>query len=128
MTAEAVIPVLVQPSNFTADFTIKVVGLRVAAVNGVENIVKQVEWLLTGEEAGQKFELPQTTTLNDPSSESVVPLSALTEAAVVAWIEDNEDCLPSMKLHIQYVLDKAIAKASLSDTPMPWAPAPAANP
>ena len=125
---EAVIPALVQPSNFTADFTIKVVGLRTATVNGIENIVKQVEFILNGEEAGQKFELPQTTTLKDPVDENIILLADLTEAAVVAWVEIVEARLPSMKAHIQYVLDVAVAKANLSVSPMPWAPAPAANP
>lgn len=127
MSDEVAIPVLVEEIFFTAEFKIKVVGLRIATVNGMGNIVKQVEWVLSGEEAGQKFELPQTTTLGDPSSGDVVPLSDLTEAAVVAWIEENDDSLPSMKAHIQYVLDKAIAKANLSAIPMPWAPAPAAD-
>jgi hypothetical protein len=57
-----------QPSNFTATFSMKVNGIRTATVNGLADTVKQVEWTLIGEEAGQKFELPQTTNLGDPDS------------------------------------------------------------
>lgn len=112
-----------QPDNFTAAFTIKINGLRTATVNGLENTVKQVAWTLVGEEADQKFELPQTTDLPDPTSEGFVPLASLTEAAVAAWIETTETRLPGIKAHIQFVLDKEVAKAALADTPMPWAPA-----
>lgn len=113
-----------QPDNFTATFTIKVNGIRTATVNGLENTVKQVDWTLVGEESGQKFELPQTTSLADPAAEGFVPLANLTEAAVAAWIEATETRMPGIKAHIQLVLDKEVAKAALADTPMPWAPVP----
>jgi len=103
-------------------FTIKINGIRTATVNGLENTVKQVEWTLTGEEAGQKFELPQTTNLGDPDSSNFVPLTSLTEAAVMAWVEATDERIPNIKAHIQYVLEKEIARASLVSTPMPWAP------
>lgn len=120
MTVENVVPVLSQSASFTAQFTIKVNGLRTSTVNGVQNIVKQVEWTLIGEELGQKFELPQTTPLADPSAEVIVPLASLTKEDVIAWIEQTDDCLPGMKAHIQYVLKKEIAKASLEVATIPW--------
>jgi hypothetical protein len=111
-----------QPSNFTAAFTIKVNAIRTATVNGLADTVKQVEWTLIGEEAGQKFELPQSTNLGDPDSANFVPLTSLTETAVIAWIEATETRMSNIKAHIQYVLEKEIARASLTSTPMPWAP------
>jgi hypothetical protein len=111
-----------QPSNFTATFTIKVNAIRTATVNSLENTVKQVDWTLVGEESGQKFELPQTTELADPASEGFVPLANLTEAAVIAWIEATDTRIPGIKAHIQFVLDKEVAKSALASTAMPWAP------
>jgi hypothetical protein len=111
-----------QPDNFTASFTIKVNAIRTATVNGLENTVKHVDWTLVGEESGQKFELPQTTALADPASEGFVPLANLTEAAVIAWIEATDTRIPGIKAHIQFVLDREVAKAALASTPMPWAP------
>ena len=122
MTETVTTPAAEQPSNFTATFTIKINGLRTATVNGLENTVKQVDWTLVGEESGQKFELPQTTSLGDPAAEGFVPLANLTETAVAAWIEATETRLPGIKAHIQFVLDKEVAKASLTSAAMPWAP------
>lgn len=106
----------------TADFTIKITGLRTATVGGIADAVKQVEWTMQGTEAGQTFELPQSTTVPDPQSEGFVPLQSLTETQVIAWIETHETRIPSIKAHIQFVLDREVAKAALTTTPMPWAP------
>lgn len=114
--------VQVQAPTYTADFTIKVTGLRTATVNGIENAVKQVEWTMKGTEAGQTFELPQTTTVPDPELPGFVPLANLTEAQVIAWIESHETQIPAIKSHIQFVLDREVAKAELSSATMPWAP------
>jgi len=122
MTTPILDPSQVVEPTFTATFTIKINGLRTATVNGLENTVKQVEWTLIGEESGQKFELPQTTNLGDPTSEGFVPLANLTEIAVAAWVEATDTRLPGIKAHIQYVLDKEVAKASLTSAAMPWAP------
>jgi len=111
-----------QPDNFTATFTVKINGIRTATVNGLENTVKLVDWTLVGEEAGQKFELPQTLELADPASENFIPLANLTEAEVIAWVEATETRIPGIKAHIQFVLDKEVAKAALASTAMPWAP------
>lgn len=122
MTETVTTPAAEQPSNFTATFTIKINGLRTATVNGLENTVKQVDWTLVGEESGQKFELPQTTNLGDPAAEGFVPLANLTETAVAAWVEATDTRLPGIKAHIQFVLDKEVAKSALTNATMPWAP------
>lgn len=124
MTEEVTTPVEPQAPVYTATFTIKINSIRTATVNGLENTVKQVAWTLVGEEAGQKFELPQTTNLPDPASENFIQLTSLTEANVIAWVEATETNMDGIKAHIQFVLSKEVAKAALADTPMPWAPAP----
>lgn len=106
----------------SATFTIKVTGLRTQTVNGLENVVKQVEWTMVGTEADQTFELPQTTTVPDPQSEGFVPLENLTEAQVAAWIEEHDTRIPAIKAHIQLVLDRAVASAQLSPAQLPWSP------
>ena len=113
-----------QPSDFTATFAIKVTGLRTATINGIADAVKQVEWTMQGTEAGQTFELPQSTTVPDPQQEGFVPLQNLTESQVVSWIEAHETRLPGIRAHIQLVLDREVSKAALATAQMPWAPAP----
>jgi hypothetical protein len=124
MTEPTTIPAAAQPSNFTAEFTIKITGLRTQTVAGVPGVVKQVAWTITGTEAGQVFELTQTTTVPDPDTANFIPLEQLTEPEVVAWIESHEIRMPGIKSHIQLVLDRQVAQAALESTPMPWAPAP----
>ena len=111
-----------QVNKFTADFTFKVTGLSTITLGDKLNVIKQVDWTLIGNEAGQTFELPQTTQLPEPSGDSFTPLEKLTEVEVIQWIESNEPSLSSIKTHIQYVLDKEVAKASLAKVSMPWAP------
>lgn len=120
MTDE-VIAAAPQPSGFSANFTIKIDGLRTATIGDKVGVVKQVDWTITGEEADQFFSLPQTTQLPDPDSLPFIPFNKLTEIEVITWIEEEETRLPGIKAHIQYVLDREIAKASLEPTTMPWA-------
>ena len=108
--------------QFTAEFTIKVTGLRTSTINGIENAVKQVEWTMQGTEAGQTFELPQTTEVPDPQADGFVPLTSLTEAQVITWIETHEPRMAGIKAHIQLVLDREVVKAQLAPATMPWAP------
>lgn len=108
----------------SANFEIKINAIRTGAIGSLTNVVKRVEFVVKGTEEGQSFELPQTVDLADPQSEAFVPLVQVTEANVVAWVESNFTNMDGVKAHIQYVLDKEVAKAALADTPMPWAPAP----
>jgi hypothetical protein len=121
MTEPTTIPAAEQPQNFTADFAIRITGLRTQTVAGVPGVVKQVAWTITGTEANQTFELTQTTTVPDPDTTEFVPLAELTEPQVVAWIEAHDIRLPSIKHHIQLVLDRQVEQAALQSTPMPWA-------
>jgi hypothetical protein len=106
----------------SAVFTIKINAIRTATVGSHSNVVKQVDWTMTGEQSGQRFELPQTTTLADPDGQPFIELANLTEANVVAWIEATDaERIPSIKSHIQFVLDREIAKTGLTATAMPWA-------
>lgn len=114
------------PTNFTAEFTYKIYGARTATVGNLQNVVKQVEWELTGNKDGQSFSLPQTTTLPDPNGQAFVPFENLTQTAVVNWLEASEPRLISIKAHIQNVLDRMVEKASLAETRLPWMPEPEA--
>jgi hypothetical protein len=103
-------------------FTIKITGLRTQTVNGIENVVKQVEWTMVGTEGTQTFELPQTTVVPDPQSDGFIPLANLTEQQVIAWVESHDTRIPAIQAHIQMVLDREVAKAALVSAAMPWAP------
>ena len=112
----------VEATTFEATFTIAIDALRTTSVGKLNNVIKQVDWTLTGQQAGQTFNLPQTTTLSEPDSADFIELAELTAAKVAEWIESSEPRLNGIKVHIQLVLNKYVAQASLTKTQMPWAP------
>lgn len=121
MTTELPVP---EPMTFTATFEIKITAIRTGAVGNLTDVVRKVDFTVKGTEEGQSFELPQTVDLGDPAPESFIQLSALTEANVVAFVESAFTNMDGVKAHIQYVLDKEVAKHALTAAPLPWAPAP----
>lgn len=103
-------------------FTIVIDGIKTATINGVADVVKQVNWTLKGEEGEQSFVLPQVTIVPDPDPSSFILLADLTPEVVNTWIEAHTSNMDAIKAHIQYVLDKQVAEASLATGQMPWAP------
>jgi hypothetical protein len=113
----------------TATFQIIVNGIRTANEGGLTNVIKQVSWTLKGTQEGQSFELPQETNLNPVDPENFTELSAMTGPGLIeSWLETAEVNMSGIKAHIQLVLDKECAKASLTSAAMPWAPAPEPSP
>ena len=105
-------------------FTITPTAVRTNTVGTLVDAVKEIDWTMKGELDGQSFELPQTTVLSEPQAEAFVPFASLTQTDLVSWIEASDERISSIKAHIQYVLDKQIASASLTAKSLPWAPAP----
>lgn len=105
-------------------FKITINSIRTADINGMSNAVKQVSFDVQGSQQDQHFNLPQGVELSDPDSSTFKPLSELIEADIVAWVEANFSQMDSVKAHIQYVLDKQVAEASLKITHLPWLPEP----
>lgn len=112
----------------TATFEIKINAIRTTTVGDLADVVKRVEFTVKGTEAGESFELPQAVDLGEPDPATFIQLSSLTEADVVSFVEANFTNMPGVKAHIQYVLDKQVAKAALIETPLPWAPPQAPEP
>lgn len=118
-----------EPPVFSATFNIVINSIKTATVDNMVGVIKQVEWTLKGTEEGQAFELPQKTILPPPEPDKFIPLDLINDPSiVVTWIETSEPRLTAMKSHIQLVLDKMVAEANLAQTPLPWAPPPAAGP
>ena len=114
-------PAALEATQFDATFTIAINALRSTSVGDLRNVIKQVDWTLTGAHDRQSFSLPQTTTLADPDWADFIDLPDLTAAKVAQWIESTEPRLNGIKAHIQSVLNKYVAQATLTKTQMPWA-------
>jgi hypothetical protein len=105
----------------TATFQIKITGIRTGTVGQLTDVIRKVDFSVAGADSGQTFELPQTVDLNDPQPESFVQLASLTQAQVVAFVESTFTQMDSVKAHIQFVLNKEVARAALESKPLPWA-------
>lgn len=112
----------------SATFKIRIDSVRTGAVDALSNVIRKVEFTLIGTEGGQVFQLPGFADLADPDPSNFVPFSGLTEEQVAGFVESSFAGMPAMKAHVQSVLDKEIAKATLENTPLPWAPPPAPMP
>ena len=112
----------------SAIFETKIIAIRAGAVGNLTDVIRKVEFTVKGTEQGQSFELPQVVDLSEPQAEGFKPLAQVTEADVVAWVEQNFADMERVKSHIQLVLDREVAKAALESKPLPWAPEPEAEP
>jgi len=108
----------------SATFKIKINAIRTGNVGDLPQVIRKVEFTVQGTENSQTFELPQTVDLSEPEASSFKPLSEVTESDVVNWVEANFANMEAVKLHIQTVLDREVAKAALEESPLPWAPVP----
>jgi len=111
-----------QPSEFTATYTIQVTGIKTKTIGDLADVVCSVTWILKGNENEQSFELPQETILDTPNTESFQALGSLTEEVIASWIEATDTRIPSIKAHIQYVLNDMVSKSTFNETALPWAP------
>jgi len=105
-------------------YSVKINGVRVVNSGSLSDVVRDVDYTLTGADGDASFSLPNTIRLAEPDSGAFVPFDSLTESQVVEWVEAND--LSSQKAHIAYVVAKEVEKLALESKPLPWAPAPEA--
>lgn len=103
-------------------YTISITAIKTTTVGKTTDVVKQIDWTIKGELAGQNFELPKSTIIPDPDGTKIAPLSSLTAEKVIAWIEQHEPNMDAIKAHLQYVLEKQVSEAALKSAPLPWMP------
>lgn len=111
----------------SATFTTRVLAMRTASEDGLTQVVKEVDFLIEGEDTGQTFGFQNTMVAGPIDQQNFVPFADLTEQHVIDWIE-AEPRLVEVKAHIQLVLDKMVASAALTPETLPWAPPPVEQP
>jgi len=107
-------------------YSIKIDGVKTKTVGSLANVVKQVNYTVTGTDGDATFSLPNKVTLDDPDPQGFVNFGNLTEAQVVAWVEARPELIP-VKAHIELVVNKMVEESALTSSDMPWAP-PAPSP
>lgn len=105
-------------------YSVKINGIRVVNSGSLSDVVRDVDYTLTGVDGAASFALPNTIRLETPEADSFIPFESLTEAQVVEWVEAKD--LSSAKAHIAFVVAKEVEKLASESKPLPWAPAPEA--
>jgi hypothetical protein len=106
-------------------YSYKINAARVAAQDGLADVVKEVEVTVTGTDGAAKFDLPVVVKLGAADPGSFTEFSSLTEAQIIGWVE-NDPSLDGTKAHIAFVVAKEVEKLASELKPLPWAPAPEA--
>lgn len=109
------------------EYTIKITRTRVKDEGSLTDIVKEVDFILTGVDQGCMFELPVTLKFPDPTGENFSPFDSLTKEQVEEWIWSQEEQLEPFKGHIAQVVAKEVAKNTLTEKNMPWDPVETVN-
>ena len=104
-------------------YSYKINAARVAAQDGLTDVVKEVEVTVTGTDGEAKFDLPVVVKLGDADPTSFTEFASLTEEQLVSWVE-NDPSLDGTKAHIAFVVAKEAEKLAMEQKPLPWAPAP----
>lgn len=109
-------------TNFTAKFVFQVNGLHTINLPNTENIVKQVDWVLTGYDYNSTFEMSRTTELTIADEQDFIPFTELTESMIIEWINLHDPRIYSFKEQIQFELDRQNEKVTIASAPLPWIP------
>lgn len=107
----------------TIAYSYKINAARVAAEDGLTDVIKEIEVTVTGTDGAAKFELPVVVKLDPADPQNFMAFATLTEAQVISWIE-NYQSLDGTKAHIAFVVAKEAERIALENKPLPWAPAP----
>ena len=110
-------------------YSYKINAARVAAQDGLNDVIKEVEVTVTGTDGAAKFDLPATVKLGAADPDSFTAFGDLTEERILAWLDipptpGMPTTLEGVKAHIAFVVAKEVEKAALEQKPLPWAPAP----
>jgi hypothetical protein len=105
-------------------YVFEVTGARVVEESGMADVIKQLDYTLTGTDMGCSFSLPASAAFGPPDEDAFVEFDDLTPEQLTAWIESVPET-EAVKQHVAYVVAKAVEKSTLAEKPLPWAPTPA---
>lgn len=109
------------------EYNLSINSVKVADVGEFKNVVKQIDFTISGVDQGQSFSLPGKVTFETFDQENFTSFDSLTEEQAKIWVE-NSDVLDSYKAHIALVLEKMVAEAALQPAPLPWSSTPVVFP
>ena len=110
-------------------YSYKINAARVAAQDGLTDVIKEVEVTVTGTDGAARFDLPTTIKLGAADPSSFTAFGDLTEEQILAWLDAPPipgvpTTLEGIKAHIAFVVAKEVEKLAMEQKPLPWAPVP----
>lgn len=102
-------------------YTIKINSAKTATIGNLQNVVKQVEYTVTGTDGDQSFSLPVKAMLEDPAPETFIGFNSLTEAKMIEWVAELPETV-NAKEHVNIVVQKMVAEGVYQIADLPWAP------
>lgn len=109
------------------EYTVEITRTRVKNEGTLADVVREVDFTLTGTDRGCSFQLPVTLKFDAPDSENFIPFEDLSKAEVENWIWSKEDDIQAYKAHIAIVVARETSKLGLEQKPLPWEPIAAIN-
>jgi hypothetical protein len=100
-------------------YTIVITAVRVSAQNELDNVIREVDCILTGHDGACTFELPTTVKLDPANPEEFIQFAELTEAELTTWVENHKSVVP-VRAHIEMILEREVAKTALEQKSLPW--------
>lgn len=104
----------------TTVFETKINKILTTTVNNLTNVVKQVDFTLTGTNSGVSFSLESSVVLDDPDANNFIEYNNLSENQVIEWINGKTGQIEGLQIQINFVLEKKIREAQLTETAFPW--------
>ena len=90
-------------------------------IDGEADVVFTINWSLFGNEGTLSASLLCATTVPYTAGQPFIPYADLTEAQVLAWIDEYTD--PTMMAsYYQYIADKIEEQKVVVTPPLPWQP------
>lgn len=103
-------------------FTIRVAGIKTLDLPDLPQVVKQVDWILSGEMDEFSYELNSSTILPDPQSQEFIPYNELSQEQVVNWIQTTDPRLDGLKAQVANKVLELKMLSELKPEVLPWAP------
>lgn len=109
------------------EYNIEITRTRVKNEGDLSDVIREVDFILTGTDRGCSFQLPVTLKFDAPDSDNFIPFEDLSKAEVENWIWSKDEELQSYKAHIAIVVARETAKLGLEQKPLPWEPVTVIN-
>ena len=100
-------------------FTTTITAVRVRDESTLENIVKEVDWVLEGSSANIVRTRAATTILADPNPDTFTPFDKVSYAQLSYWITESAEYIEA-KTYIEADISQKFSQQPLKISTPPW--------